>query len=385
MPHFRAGRFDPAETVSWTQIGIEVINSTQHQAIQFQAALQSLVLLKNSNNVLPIKPGTSVAVLGPMGVTSFGMLSDYAGDQICWTSYDCIPTIAEAIASAHSGMTSVAPGVDINSNNSSGIAPALQLGSQAQVIILVLGIDRSIEHEGLDRTDTALPGLQDSFAQKVLALGKPTVLVLCNGGALAIDNLISGPSAIIEAYNPSVAGPRALAETIFGLHNRWGKLVTTMYPHDFINQNPMTNYNMALPPGRTYRYYTGQPLFPFGYGLSYTTFDLACKNSSGVTPFSYTCTVTNTGSRDGDEVVMVYHAAGDDIRKKVNHPVPIKALVEFERVFVPKGDQVSVEFSLFDRALSLVNENGVRVLYTGQHSVIFSRGYGTDVVFTFTI
>jgi hypothetical protein len=320
-----------------------------------------------------------------MGMTSFGMLSDYAGDQICWNDYDCIPTIAQAITKVNTGTTTSAAGVDINSNNSSGIQPALALGSKADIIVLVLGIDRSIEHEGIDRTDTALPGLQESFAHQVLALGKPVILVLCNGGALAIDNLISGPAAIIEAYNPSVAGPTALAETLFGKHNRWGKLVTTMYPHIFIQQNPITNFDMSLPPGRTYRYYTGTPLFSFGYGLSYTTFSLSCVNITGPTAYSYQCTVINTGNRDGDEIVMVYHSAGADIRKNASHPVPIKALVEFERVFVPARGQTVINFILFDRALQLVNQNGVRVLYPGTHSLIFSRGYGTDVVFTFPV
>ena len=106
--------------------------------------------------------------------------------------------------------------------------------------------------------DTALPGLQESFAQQVLGLGKPVILVLVNGGALAIDNLISGPAAIIEAYNPSIVGATAIAQSIFGQANRWGKLVTTMYPHSFINENPMTNYDMSLAPGRTYKYYTGK-------------------------------------------------------------------------------------------------------------------------------
>jgi len=147
----------------------------------------------------------------------------------------------------------------------------------------------------------------------------------------------------------------------------------------------MTNYDMSLAPGRTYKYYTGQPLFPFGYGLSYTTFDLSCSNSSGVAPYVFTCTVSNTGPRDGDEIVMVYHSAGQDIRKIAPHPVPIKALVEFERVFVPKGGQTTIQFGLFDNAISLVNENGVRTLYPGTHQIIFSRGYGTDVVTTITI
>ena len=122
------------------------------------------------------------------------------------------------------------PGVDVNSQDSSGIPAALAAAAAADVIILVLGNDRTQEHETLDRTDTALPGLQEPFAMQVLASfpHKPTVLVLTNGGALAIDNLMVGPSAIVEAFNPGVRGAVPLARALFGLENRWGKLPITM-------------------------------------------------------------------------------------------------------------------------------------------------------------
>eukprot|EP01126_Amoeba_proteus_P002860 TRINITY_DN10928_c0_g1_i7.p1 TRINITY_DN10928_c0_g1~~TRINITY_DN10928_c0_g1_i7.p1 ORF type:complete len:672 (+),score=96.86 TRINITY_DN10928_c0_g1_i7:1352-3367(+) len=202
LPHFKAGRFDPIPTVAWTQIGIDVINSTLHQQIQFEAALQSFVLLKNQDSVLPLKKGLNVAVLGPLGMTRFGMLSDYAADQICWQDYDCIPTIAEAITWSNvAGRTFSTAGVDINSNNASGIPAAIALVKQVDVVVLVLGIDRTIEHEGVDRVDTALPGLQELFALQVLAVGKPVVLILCNGGALAIDNLIGFPIASFQSLS----------------------------------------------------------------------------------------------------------------------------------------------------------------------------------------
>ena len=93
----------------------------------------------------------------------------------------------------------------------------------------------------MDRVDTALPGQQEPFAKAVLALGKPVVLVLCNGGALAIDALMTGPVAIVEAFNPAVMGPRALAASLFGRENRWGKLPVTMYPRSYVKQQPLGN------------------------------------------------------------------------------------------------------------------------------------------------
>ena len=401
LPHFRAGRFDPVERVSWTSIGIDALNSTAHQAVAHEAALQSLVLLKNEKETLPLKLGTKLAVLGPLGMTRSGLLSDYAGDQQCFTSDAlgpaCIPTIAEALAEISPATTSAARGVDVNSTNASAIPAALVLARAADTVVLVLGIDKTIEHEGVDRTDTALPGLQSSFAQQVLALGKPTILILCNGGPLAIDELLvtagggggMPPSAIIEAYNPSVYGPRAIAQSVYGRANRWGKLVQTMYPHDYIKKQPMTNYDMAKPPGRTYRYYKGSPLFAFGSGLSLTTFALACsakRGAHGAVWSTLTCTVRNTGTtRGGDEVLLVYHSAGDDVRAAAKHPVPLRSLVDFTRVSVAAGGEASAHFNVSAASVMLVDEDGEKRLYKGKHRIVVSRttgeGKGDDYTF----
>ena len=274
---FTVGRFDPANASEWNTFGLESINSTASQEANFEAGLQGQVLLRN-DGVLPIKPGSKVAVVGPQSASRMGMLSSYASYQFCHgnqtiqtpQSY-CITTIEEGIRAANvGGVTTAADGVDINSNATAGIAAALELARGADVVVLALGIDKSIEKEGTDRDDTALPGLQEPFAKQVLALDKPTVLLLTNGGALAIDNLTSrarnetAPYAIVEAFNPNVLGARAVGAALFGAANRWGKLPITIYPHSFIAEQQMSNYDMAKPPGRTYKYYTGEPLFPFG-------------------------------------------------------------------------------------------------------------------------
>ena len=390
---FVAGRYDPPASNGWSSIGPEAVNASAHRAVQYEAALQSLVLLRNNAlpgsqergaaPLLPLTAGTKVAVLGPQGVTRQGLLSDYYGDDVCWTGllcqgkacFDCIPTIAEGIARFNAGgSTTSAAGVGVTSTSTAGISAALALGKEADVVVLALGNDKSVEHEGHDRSDTALPGIQSDFAKQVLALGKPTVLVLTNGGQIAFDELMDGPAAIIEAFNPSIAGAQALGATIFGTENRWGKLPYTLYPHDYIEQQPMDNYDMSKAPGRTYRYYTGRPLFPFGAGLSYTTFQLTCAMSNG----DADCTVKNTGAVDGDEVVMVFHSVGTEIKQQADHPVPIRALVGFERVRVAAGASVQVHFQLGNPALQLVNAQGDKVLYKGEHTLSFSRGVGTD-------
>lgn len=261
-----------------------------------------------------------------------------------------------------------------------GIAAALELAKSADVVILALGADRmQVEHEALDRSDTALPGIQEDFALQVLALNKPTVLVLTNGGPMAIDKLMSRAAgqtasyAIVEAFNPGTLGARALGQTLFGLENRWGKLPYTMYPHSYIQEQSMTNYDMSVWPGRTYKYYNGEPLFPFGFGLSLTTFGLSCKEE---VKGAFTCNVTNSGDRAGDEVIQVYRRVVTVGR--VDHPLPLRALVAFERVSVGAGSQVEVKFELGHDELMLINRDGVRTLYPGLYEFVFTTGRSED-------
>ena len=152
---------------------------------------------------------------------------------------------------------------------------------------------------------------------QVLALGKPTLLILSNGGGVAIDNLMDGPRAIVESFNPAQQTP-ALASLLFGDANRWGHLPVTIYPHAYTSAKAMTDYDMSSGPGRTYKYFPSEatklrPLFPFGFGLSYTSFSLSCQIKHAGT-YTATCQVKNTGDRDGDAVVLVYHSAGPAIR-----------------------------------------------------------------------
>jgi hypothetical protein len=188
-----------------------------------------------------------------------------------------------------------------------------------------------------------------------------------------------------------------LAALLFGDANRWGKLPYTMYPHAYAAAQPMANYDMAKPPGRTYRYYLGDgpggagaPLFPFGTGLSYTSFALDCALALAPRPLAVTCQVRNTGGRDGDEVVMLYHAAGADVRAAAArasppHPVPRKALVDFARVSVAAGATATVEFALSEASFLLVNGDGDRTLYHGARVLELSNGAGQAVMLNMTI
>jgi len=374
-PHFIVGRFDDFRKSEWSKFGVNDINSAEHQQIQLEAALQGLVLLKHENDVLPIKSGSKVAVLGPLGQTRAGLMSDYENDQSCYGGgHDCVPTLVESITVVNGASTTSASGVDIDSNKTNDIPAALQLASDADVVVLCLGITKAQEREGLDRTDTRLPGLQEDFAHQVFELGKPIILVLVNGGQVALDNLVAEPSAIVEAFNPNTIGGTALALSLFGIENRWGKLPYTIYSYDVMQAFDMLDHSMSAPPGRTHRYFTGKPIYPFGYGLSLTSFEMSCNPSTGEKQFCFQCSVINSGSVVGDEVVQVYHTAGDDVRANAKHPVPLQSLVDFERIRVDAGDVGIVNFEFDSSIFELVNETGERALYPGTHKLFFTNG-----------
>ena len=141
------------------------------------------------------------------------------------------------------------------------------------------------------------------------------------------------------------------------------------------------------PPSLFSRYYTGKPLFAYGQGLSYTTFGMqcTCTGSCSATPVIFSCAVRNTGSVAGDEVVMVFHQAGDKMRKSANHPVPLKSLVQFDRVTLAPGASATVTFSLPDAAFELTVADGNKTVVGGLRNIVFSRGHGEDVSIPITL
>lgn len=174
-------------------------------------------------------------------------------------------------------------------------------------------------------------------------------------------------------------GADALAALVFGRENRWGKLPVTVYGKDYAATTRITDMDFR---NRSYRYYEGAPLFAFGDGLSYTSFAHACACSSNV---ACACNVTNTGKRAGDEVLMVFHRLSAPLRAAVlrEHPVPLKQLVDFERVALEPGASARVAFEAIDA--SLTTADGSRRVYAGGHELVFSRGNGRDVVIPVTI
>ena len=262
---------------------------------------------------------------------------------------------------------------------------AILAAKASDVVVAVLGITSELEGEempvseegfkGGDRTNIDLPKPEEELLQAVTAAGKPVVLVLANGSALSVNWAKEHVNAILESWYAGEEGGTAIAQTLSGKNNPAGRLAVTFYTG--IEQlPPFEDYGMK---GRTYRYLQAKPLYPFGYGLSYTTFSyrglrLLNKEIKAGDPLSAEVTVTNTGRRAGDEVVQLYISFP-------NVPgTPLRALRGFKRVHLEQGESEKIRFDLKDRDLSMVTEAGEPVIAEGTYSVSIGGGQpNTDV------
>ena len=247
---------------------------------------------------------------------------------------------------------------------------AVAVANQADLVIMCLGLSPRLEGEemrvnvegfkGGDRMTLDIPMVQQNLLKAVVALGKPVVLVLLNGSAMSVQWARDHVPAIVELWYPGQAGGTAIADALFGDYNPGGRLPVTFYKS--VDQlPPFDDYSMK---NRTYRYFEGEPLYPFGYGLSYTTFaydklQVAAQSPAG-SDVKVSVNVKNTGKRAGDEVVQVYLK-----HPGASAPVPIRALKGFRRVHLNAGETQSVEFTLTPRELSIVRSNGQRAVEPG--------------------
>jgi beta-glucosidase len=255
------------------------------------------------------------------------------------------------------------------------IEEAVKATQQSDVSVLVLGISAGLEGEemnvnvegfrGGDRTDISLPKPQETLLKAVVATGKPVVVVLLSGSALAVNWANDNAAAILEAWYPGGEGGTAIADVLFGDYNPAGRLPVTFYKS--VDQlPPFTDYSMQ---GRTYRYFKGEPLYPFGFGLSYTNFvysnlKFSAKSVQAGEPVQVTVDVANTGDREGEEVVQLYLT---DVAASA--PVPIRTLVGFDRISLRPREKRSVTFTITPRQMSLIDDGGKRVIEPGEFVV----------------
>ncbi|HEX2921881.1 MAG TPA: glycoside hydrolase family 3 C-terminal domain-containing protein, partial [Bacteroidales bacterium] len=251
---------------------------------------------------------------------------------------------------------------------------AVAAANKADAVVLVLGLSQRLEGEempikidgfsGGDRTNLDLPAVQEQLLDAVVATGKPVIVVLTNGGALSVNNAQEKASAILLAGYGGQQGGNAVADVIFGDYNPAGRLPVTYYKS--VDQIPaFENYDME---GKTYRFFRKEPLYPFGYGLSYTTFaysnlSIPEKAVAGE-KIRVKVSVTNTGKVEGDEVVELYLTD-----EKASTPRPIHQLEGFSRVFLKPGESKNVEFTLEPRQFSIINDKNKRVIEPGYFSI----------------
>ena len=383
---FELGEMDPQNKVKWSKIPSDLLACDEHHELSLKMARETMTLLQNNNAVLPLGRDIRVAVVGPNAADSLVM----------WGNYNGIPrkttTVLEGIQ-AKVGAENVvyAKGCEIaafatdagqysetegNQHDASVIAGAEGAGAEAfdpqmfadvDVIIYVGGLSPKLEGEemkvdykgfkGGDRTSIELPETQREYIAKLAGLDKPLVFVHLSGSAVALAPEAENCDAILQAWYGGQAGGEAVADVLFGDYNPAGRLPVTFYASD-ADLPHFNDYNME---GHTYRYFKGQPLFPFGHGLSYTTFEYGdAQVADGV----ITIPVTNAGAMDGDEVVQVYVKAVADVDG------PIKSLRGFERVNIKAGETVSVEIpfkaDLFNPATGKMEQaSGEYIIYYG--------------------
>ncbi|HWP06335.1 MAG TPA: glycoside hydrolase family 3 C-terminal domain-containing protein [Polyangiaceae bacterium] len=374
---FRLGMFDPPERVPFASIPFEVNDCELHAELALVAARESLVLLKNRDGTLPLSRDLkSIAVIGPNADDPLVLVGNYHG----MPSQSVTPLAGIRAAVSRGTKVWYAEGCKRTGDKTEGLgrsailSEARSMAERAEVVVLCLGLDAEIEGEQADagnseaagdKVTLALPGLQQRLLEEVVAVGKPTVLVILSGSALSVGWADERVGAIMQAWYPGQAAGTALADALFGSYNPAGRLPVT-FPRSLADVPDFASYAMR---GRTYRYLEKEPLYPFGYGLSYTRFEYSglavSKPTLGAGDIvEVTATVTNAGSRAGDEVVELYVK---DLEASTT--VPHHELRAFERITLAPGESRTLSFTLTARDLSLIDDAGRRILEPGTHRI----------------
>ncbi|MBR5256752.1 MAG: glycoside hydrolase family 3 C-terminal domain-containing protein [Bacteroidales bacterium] len=370
---FEAGLFDHPYVDEATAAGL--VRTPEHLEVAAQAAREGIVLLKN-DGVLPLKSGTRIALIGPNADNQYNQLGDYTAPQ----AEENVVTMLDGLRAKGADVLYV-KGCSIRDTRDSQIAQAAIAAMLSDVAVVVVGgssardfktkyidtgaavVDEDAVSdmeagEGFDRACLDLLGLQSDLLKAVRAAGKPVVVVYVEGRPLDKNWAAEKADALLTMWYPGGEGGTALADVLFGDYNPAGRLPVSV-PRN-VGQLPVY-YNKKNPRGHDYVEMSADPLYPFGYGLSYTTFEYSDLTVSGRVPdVEVTVNVKNTGTRDGDEVVQLYVI--DPLASTVR---PRKQLRAFDRVFVKVGETVPVTLKLGPDAFSLVDAAGKTVIERG--------------------
>ncbi len=365
------------EGSEYDAIPYEKIECEEHLALAKQAALRACVLLKN-DGLLPLDPaaGGTIGVIGPNANSRSALIGNYHGTASRYV------TVLEGIQDLTAGKCRVlySQGCALSEERveplalpDDRLAEAVSVAKRSDRVILVLGLDETLEGEegdtgnsyySGDKGDLLLPEAQRRLLRRVLAVGKPTVVVLLAGSAIDLSEAQEGADAILLGWYPGAGGGRAVAELLFGVESPSGKLPVTFYRNEALEELPdFTDYTMA---GRTYRYYRGESLYPFGYGLSYGACEATGLKAEGKRAL---VTVRNPGQRDCEEVLELYL---HDEQSPDAPPNPI--LCGFRRVRLATGEEKTLEIPLDEQAFTVVTDKGERI--PGSGSWTLYAGFG---------
>jgi beta-glucosidase-like glycosyl hydrolase len=365
------GMFDPPEMQPYTKIPPQAVNTKDNQELALQLARESITLLKN-DGTLPLKPTMKVAVIGPHYNATTDMQGNYQGTAPFLIS----PVMG--IQAISTGEVLYAPGCyNVWCTDTSGFNQAVTLSKSADVVVMVMGISTRIESEGRDRTFLSLPGHQEDLMNEVKkAANGPIIVVLMSGGPVDMTWAKENANGLLWMGYAGQSGGQGLAEVLYGKFNPSGRLPWTMYPADYVSQVDFTSMSMRDGPGRSYRFYTGNAVYQFGTGMSYTNFTyqwdelLSLKNGRSLTVhdvttsngITYKVKVTNTGSMAGGVSVLA-------MMTSTVPDQPKKTLFGFERVDLQPGESTSLFFAMQPQTLKLVNKQGKKVFMPGEFGV----------------
>ncbi|MFP4090377.1 MAG: glycoside hydrolase family 3 C-terminal domain-containing protein [Cyclobacteriaceae bacterium] len=373
---FRLGMFDPQEANPYNDIPADVINSEAHRVLAREAAQKSVVMLKN-NGVLPLRNDLSkYYVLGPTAANIDALLGNYYGVN------PEMVTFMEGIAGA------IAPGSQLQYEpafllDRENINPIDWTTSDAQasdVSIVVMGITSLLEgEEGAsiaspyygDRLDYNLPQNQINYLRNLReGNDKPIIAIITAGCPVNLAEVHELADAVLLAWYPGQEGGNAVADIIFGKTSPSGRLPLT-FPKSLDQLPPYEDYSMK---GRTYRYMSEEPLYPFGFGLSYTTFaysqpELSASRIRRNESLDVKTTVTNTGEREAEEVVQLYIS---DVEASLD--VPLYSLKAFKRVNLAPGESEEVSFTITPEMMQIVNEEGESIIEKGDFKIYLGSG-----------
>ncbi|XP_067675255.1 uncharacterized protein [Haliotis asinina] len=382
----RLGEFDPPEMNQYTKLNVSIVQGEAHRNLSVEAALKTFVLLKNENSVLPIKPSDyrDIAVVGPMANNPQALFGDYAPDMD--PKYTTTP-----LQGLQSIWATVKYGAGCSDTKCTQYdRQEVQTAAKGSDIVFVcLGTGTEIEAEGNDKANLDLPGQQLQLLQDAVNAGQgaKVILLLFNAGPLNVTWAVESPqvNAIMELFLPAQATGEALRRVLLaeGPNSVPGGRLPVTWPRYIDTVPDMTNYSMVQ---RTYRYATYPVLFPFGYGLSYTSFFYnILEYNSEVTAgadLNGSVSVINQGSFDADEVIQVYISWSN-----ATFTVPQRQLVAFGRVFVPRGEETRWDFTISAETMAVwteqdgwVVEPGVISLWAGGQQPNISPAVESNVL-----